>query len=160
MNERACGYCQNSKCEDFIKGVFLLNHGDTFYCPRCHELGTVNAERIVDGGTVHGVYKTVRVHFDYDPASKRHRQIAIVDIPELRTGGQYELFSALIKLEKRALQVAEVIIAGLNSGIIKDSVAHGIKVDIGRSDWPEQIERLDRVLSERERRVTYALQQV
>jgi len=33
--KRGVGYCENTDCEDYAKGVFLLNHGDTFYCPRC-----------------------------------------------------------------------------------------------------------------------------
>ena len=48
---RAVGYCENigsrehGGCEDFGKGVFLLNHGDTFYCPRCREIGLVVTEK-------------------------------------------------------------------------------------------------------------------
>ena len=37
--KRGVGYCENTDCEDYAKGVFLLNHGDTFYCPRCRQLG-------------------------------------------------------------------------------------------------------------------------
>ena len=37
--KRGVGYCENTECEDYAKGVFLLNHGDTFYCPRCRQLG-------------------------------------------------------------------------------------------------------------------------
>ena len=39
--KRGVGYCENTECEDYAKGVFLLNHGDTFYCPRCRQLGKV-----------------------------------------------------------------------------------------------------------------------
>ena len=35
--KRGVGYCENTDCEDYAKGVFLLNHGDTFYCPRCQK---------------------------------------------------------------------------------------------------------------------------
>ena len=43
--KRGVGYCENTDCEDYAKGVFLLNHGDTFYCPRCRQLGKVEKER-------------------------------------------------------------------------------------------------------------------
>ena len=43
--KRGVGYCENTECEDYAKGVFLLNHGDTFYCPRCRQLGKVEKER-------------------------------------------------------------------------------------------------------------------
>ena len=39
--KRGVGYCGETECEDYAKGVFLLNHGDTFYCPRCRVLGKV-----------------------------------------------------------------------------------------------------------------------
>ena len=78
--KRGVGYCENTDCEDYAKGVFLLNHGDTFYCPRCRQLGKVEKER--------GFY----------------------------TGRNnvYTLQSPLIKTEKRALKVAEAILANLN----------------------------------------------
>ena len=43
--KRGVGYCENTDCEDYAKGVFLLNHGDTFYCPRCRQLRTVFGSR-------------------------------------------------------------------------------------------------------------------
>ena len=41
---RGVGYCESTQCEDYVKGVFLLNHGDTFYCPRCRQLGKIENE--------------------------------------------------------------------------------------------------------------------
>ena len=44
--KRGVGYCENTECEDYAKGVFLLNHGDTFYCPRCRQLGSACTEQV------------------------------------------------------------------------------------------------------------------
>ena len=45
MMKRAVGFCTFDWCEDSFKSSFLLNHGDTFYCPRCRKLGRVEFER-------------------------------------------------------------------------------------------------------------------
>jgi len=113
--KRGVGYCENTRCDDFSKGVFLLNHGDTFYCPRCRELGFTEKER---GHTDNDrdVFGEVHVHFNYDPKEKDYREIGIVrddSLPE-DVANSYHLFSPLIKTEQRALKVAEAILANLN----------------------------------------------
>ena len=118
--KRAVGYCQNAGsaghegCEDFAKGVFLLNHGETFYCPRCRQLGEIQPERGFAERFNDAPYKEVRVEFNYDPNSKTFREIAIVrDEAVWGSGSKYTLLSPLIKTEKRALKVAEAILANL-----------------------------------------------
>jgi len=101
-------------CEDYAKGVFLLNHGDSFYCPRCRNLGMVVKE--VGNAEVNGTapFKEVRVEFNYDPCTRQFREIAIVrDEAIWGTGSKYTLMSPLIKTEKRALKVAEAVLANL-----------------------------------------------
>jgi len=121
--DRAVGYCEKTECEDFAKGVFLLNHGKTFYCPRCRQLGNVQAER----GSYTGdkeVFKEVRVEFNYDPMNGVYREIAIVRDESLwGKCNTYTLQSPLIKTEKRGLKVAEAILANLNryQGILKQN---------------------------------------
>ena len=113
--KRGVGYCGNIECEDFSKGVFLLNHGTTFYCPRCRGLGFVEPERGHKDND-HPVFREVHVHFNYDPLSKIYRETGIVrddSLPE-GTANSYHLFSPLIKTEIRALKVAEAILANLN----------------------------------------------
>ena len=113
--KRGVGFCENTECEDFLKGVFLLNHGTTFYCPHCRYLGYVEAER---GNTDndHDIFKEVHVHYNFDPTTRLYREIAIIrddSLPEDSTNS-YHLFSALVKTENRALKMAEAILANLN----------------------------------------------
>jgi ribosomal protein S27AE len=112
--KRAVGYCQEDQCEDYCKGVFLLNHGNKFNCPRCREQGYVEPERgSYEGASL--VFKEVRVEHNYCAMSKTYSQIAIVRDESLwGTCSTYVLHSPLIKTEKRALCVAEGILSNLN----------------------------------------------
>ncbi len=111
---RGVGYCENTECEDYAKGVFLLNHGDTFYCPRCRQLGKVEKERGFYTGNS-DIFKEVRVEYNFDPINGVYREIAIVRDESLwGRNNVYTLQSPLIKTEKRALKVAEAILANLN----------------------------------------------
>ncbi len=112
--KRAIGYCTKTNCEDYAKGVFLLNHGDTFYCPRCRQLGKVEKERGFYTGNS-DIFKEVRVEYNFDPINSVYREIAIVRDESLwGRNNVYTLQSPLIKTEKRALKVAEAILANLN----------------------------------------------
>ncbi len=112
--KRGVGYCENTECEDYAKGVFLLNHGDTFYCPRCRQLGKVEKERGFYTGNS-DIFKEVRVESNFDPIHGIYREIAIVRDESLwGRNNVYTLQSPLIKTEKRALKVAEAILANLN----------------------------------------------
>ena len=112
--KRGVGYCENTECEDYAKGVFLLNHGDTFYCPRCRQLGKVEKERGFYTGNS-DIFKEVRVEYNFDPVHGIYREIAIVRDESLwGRNNVYTLQSPLIKTEKRALKVAEAILANLN----------------------------------------------
>jgi hypothetical protein len=112
--KRAVGYCQSSDCEDFAKGVFLLNCGNSFTCPRCRNGGNVKPERgfYVGNGEQ---WKEVRVEFNYNPITDSFREIGVVRDESIQ-GVQtvYTLESPLIKTETRALKVAEAILANLN----------------------------------------------
>jgi ribosomal protein S27AE len=62
------GSLENEGCEDYAKGVFLLNHGDNFYCPRCRVLGLVVKETgSAEFGNGNAPFKEVRCEFNYDP---------------------------------------------------------------------------------------------
>ncbi len=119
--KRAVGYCttvgggsQGEGCEDYAKGVFLLNHGNAFYCPRCREAGLVVAERGISDHRDGSTFKEVRVEFNYCPMNNKFKEIAVVrDESIWGSGSKYTLFSPLIKTEKRALKVAEAILSNL-----------------------------------------------
>ncbi len=118
--KRSVGYCLNESssedegCEEYAKGVFLLNHGDKFTCSRCRKRGKVvresgHTERIYDAP-----FKEVRVEFNYDPIAAKFQDIAIVrDESIWGRSNKYLLKSPLIKTERRALKVAEAILGNL-----------------------------------------------
>jgi len=115
---RAIGYCENTDCEDYSKGVFLINHGTTFYCPKCRDTGKVVAEQGFIDGRQESPFKEVRVEFNFDPISHRFREIGIVrddNVPD--TGRTYTLLTPLIKTENRALKVAEAILSNLQCNV-------------------------------------------
>lgn len=144
--KRAVGYCNNTDCEDFAKGVFLLNHGNTFYCPRCRAVGDIVPERGSYTGNT-GIWKEVRVEFDYDSIQKKFKQIAIIrDESLLGEFNVYTLFSPLIKTETRALKVSEVILANLNRyhGLpgkdeIPEVAEHVLSLDDDRSSFSKKL---------------------
>ncbi len=113
--KRGVGFCESTDCEDYAKGVFLLNHGTTFYCPRCRSLGAVEKERGFFTGDS-DIFKEVRVEYNYDAVHKTYREIAIIRDDSLMGEGHnvYTLHSPLIKTERRALKVAEACLANLN----------------------------------------------
>ena len=61
------------------------------------------------------IFKEVRVEYNFDPINGVYREIAIVRDESLwGRNNVYTLQSPLIKTEKRALKVAEAILANLN----------------------------------------------
>ena len=112
--KRGVGYCENTDCEDYAKGVFLLNHGDTVYCPRCRQLGKVEKERGFYTGNS-DVFKEVRVEYNFDSRTGRYREIAIVRDESLPSGlDVYTRRSPLTKSEKEAISLAEALLLQLN----------------------------------------------
>lgn len=113
-SKRAVGYCQNEVCEDYAKGIFLLNASDTYYCPRCRQLGRVEKEHSFYTGNT-DVFREVRIEYNYDPINRVYRDIAIVRDDSLYGRcNVYTLQSPLIRTEVRALKVAEQLLSHLN----------------------------------------------
>ena len=114
MMRRAVGYCEDPECEDHHKGVFLLNHGPVYHCARCQALGLIVPEKGSHTGDS-DIFKEVRLEYNYDPSRNTYRDIAIIRDESLwGRNNVYTLQSPLIKTEKRALKVAEAILANLN----------------------------------------------
>jgi hypothetical protein len=148
----------NISCEAFCKGLFLMNPPDTFYCPTCREPGDSVMDERIDKPDGSGVYKTVRVEFGYEPAGRRYSETAIVDIPELKTGGEYVMRCVTVKTANRALKLGEFAICALNSGI-KDGSAQETVLNLDADDatWSISLNKLNTLLEERERRLENAL---
>lgn len=146
---RGVGYCQNPRCEDYGKGVFLLNHGAAFSCPDCRHPGRVEREN----GQAQGesrVFREVRVEYNYDPELDLYRDIAIVqDVSLWGPTSSYTLRSPLVRTEKRALKVAEAILANLNratDGPIGDEIPTSaetvLNLDSPRDEFLRKLEVL------------------
>ena len=144
--KRGVGYCENTDCEDYSKGVFLLNHGDTFYCPRCRAFGHVEKETGAHTGET-DIFKEVRVEYNFDPIRKIYREIGVVRDESLPAGSNiYTLKSALIKTERRALKVAEAILSNLNryrglltDGEIPRTTEHILSWDESRAEFSQKL---------------------
>lgn len=161
ISRRSVGFCSNTNCEDYLKGVFLLNHGNTFYCGHCGARGWIQEEIETDDAQPGEAFKTARVHFNFNATTRRYMDIAIVDIPELPVGAVYNLYTPLVKTEKRALGIAEARLCALNSGLKSDGsgiTSHAMIIDYCSPDFPEQLAKLEDVLNERERRVAGAIE--
>lgn len=112
---RGVGYCENSKgCEELGKGVFLLNHGTIFCCPRCRYYGKVVEEKGTADGEADQSFKEVQVKFNYDPINEVFRETAIVrDESIFGSGRTYTFSTPLVRTERRALKVAETMLSNL-----------------------------------------------
>jgi hypothetical protein len=141
---RGVGYCEDTECEDYGKGVFLLNHHGQFYCPTCREPGRVEHERGVRTGCS-DVFKEVRVEYNFDPARRTYREVAIVqDVSLWGSSNVYTLQSPLIRTEKRALKVAEAILANLNrcpDQVTDDDIPNASEVVLSFDDDPDTFKR-------------------
>lgn len=162
---RAVGYCDNMACDASHKGVFLLNHGDTFFCLMCRQLGWIEVEkkayRDLDGvDKTQAMYREARVIFDYRPATRKYESTAIVSIPGLDHGAVFEITSPMVKTEERALKIAEYALCTANSGRLSaDGISTELQIDFDSPDWKKQIEHAGIVLGERDRRIDCAIRQ-
>jgi hypothetical protein len=152
---RAVGYCQNTDCEDYAKGVFLLNHGPVFYCPRCRNIGEV----VDEVGSYTGnseIFKEVRVEYNYDPIHRVYREVAIIrDDGIWGQHNVYTLTSPLIKTERRALKVAEAMLSSLNTyhgfigaanGELPRTNEHILDMDKPREEFRQELEKFHKEL--------------
>jgi len=113
---KAVGYCENLTCEDYVKGIFLLNqsHNTSFYCPRCRQRGFKETEsRILNPGDV-GLWREVQFEYNFDPLTKLYTEKATVTDESLPlTAGWLLVKSPLVKTETRALKLAEGYLSAL-----------------------------------------------
>ena len=113
-SRRGVGYCQDPECDEYSRGVFLLNHTGGFDCPVCGRTGHVEREQGWKTGDAK-LFKEVRVEYAFDAEGRTYREVAIVqDVSLWGRNNIYTLRSPLIRTEKRALKVAEAILANLN----------------------------------------------
>ncbi|MBW2243319.1 MAG: hypothetical protein JRH01_15135 [Deltaproteobacteria bacterium] len=110
--KRGIGYCPNTDCEN-ADGVLLVSPGDTFFCRSCGRSGKVEKERGFRTRST-GIFREVRVEFNFEPIEARYREVAIVRDESLPARHDtYTLQSPLLKSEKRALKLAETVLVNL-----------------------------------------------
>ncbi len=146
---RGVGYCEDEGCEEFTRGVFLLNLEGEFSCGACDKSGRVERERGICQGEGER-FKEVRVEFNFDPVDGVYREVAIVqDVSLWGPARVYTLQSPLIRTEKRALKVAEAILANLNRcpesalrGEIPSTSEIVLSLDLSTEEFCRQLRRL------------------
>jgi hypothetical protein len=151
---RDIAWCINTGCKEFSKKKLSSSEAN-WICSKCKLPGGYVKERAIDEDTHNGVYKTVRVEFNYDVLERRYREIAIVDIPSLRSGGIYTQCNPFCSTEKRALDIGTTLICSLNCGSKEDGVLGQtiISLDADREHFSAALEALGEKLNERERRI-------
>ena len=159
---RAVGYCDNGECKSVHKGVFLLDYGSTFFCPQCEQEGWIEEEKKIFHGLIgpkeDALYREVIFHFDFAPVFRGYNARAVVSIPDLREGVVLEVASPLVRTERRALKIAEYTLCAANSGrISSNGISTELLIDLCHPDWRKQIEHVEKVLDERDRRISYAI---
>ncbi|MCI0673588.1 MAG: hypothetical protein L0Y64_24320 [Myxococcaceae bacterium] len=112
--KRAVGYCTATSCQDYAKGVFLLNFGDNFHCPRCRNLGTLECERGFASSNESQDFREVRMEYNFDAITRSYREVLILVDEEMEGGATYTFQTPVIKTERRAEKVATAILANLN----------------------------------------------
>ena len=112
---RGAGYCLNEACSEYHSKIFVMNvrTGDLFSCPKCQVLGWTETENGVYKGEGE-FFREVQVEFDFDPATRVYKSVAIVRDNNIESGMIYVMRSPLITTEKRALKLAESMLSGLN----------------------------------------------
>ena len=147
------GYCENTECEEYLKGSFMWMHTGPFACCKCKgSQGFLVAERGIRSGPANAIYGEVRIEYCYDPAQKKYCEIAILRDDSLgihvRT---FTLQTPMIRTEKRAFKLANGYLATLNDGIelaleddteIPRPVEHVVDFDLPREEFSERMRRL------------------
>jgi hypothetical protein len=117
--QRGVGYCENVKCDDYLKGLFLMLHeGDDFECPKCNIRSThMIAERGIVDREPGFPFTTVRVEYCYEPARKKFDEIvSITDESYPGPGGTYTVLNPLCRTPNRAAKIAEGLLTIMNQG--------------------------------------------
>jgi hypothetical protein len=126
--ERGVGFCENVRCNDYLKGVFLMLHeGDDFECGTCNTRSShMVAERGIPDREGNIPFTTVKVEYCYEPAQKRFVEfVAITDESYEGPGGTYTILNPLCKTPNRAAKIAESMLTVINAGVSLDDDLFG-----------------------------------
>ncbi len=136
---RAVMLCTTPECREWKQGRFML--ASQFleverYCACCG--GPVDFVPDTFDYTGGQPYRQVRVEYDYDCIEHRYRAIAIVTNEDSEGIGVHTYRTAVVKTEKRALQIAESRLSNLCAG--QDAAQYSLIIDF--ADSLEEIKRV------------------
>lgn len=120
--ERGVAFCENVRCDDYLKGSFLMMHEGKWRCSNCDQYSDhLVPEKGIPEREGQVPFAAVRVEYCYESASKRYTEIVqLSDESYQGPSGVYTLQSPLVKTPKRAAKMAESLLAILNEGVHLD----------------------------------------
>lgn len=148
---RGKGFCTNDGCEEYFKGIFILNvsASTTFRCADCRQEGFVQIEDSYHTGS-YGDFREVRVEYAFDPRSRSYKNVAVVKDVALDCDGDREFTfrTPLILEAKRALKAAESMLSSLRKGAayqgtVPPSTESIISFDDPKESWDKKLRALE-----------------
>lgn len=141
---RGCGYCVNTECQHYLKQNFL-NTPDAFFCGTCKVKGlaALDSYEVLNS---HPLFRQVRLEFNFDPAQKRYRGLAIVtDDSMVSHANVFSLCIPTIGTEKLALTTAERVLNHLLATNDPSEVRYFYEdvLELSSSEFYRKLEFLD-----------------
>ena len=140
--DRAVGWCLNDKCEDHLKGVFLINSAGHYRCHICLTRGKVESETGWVEGEGFGWYE-VRVEYNFTPPDEKYHGLAIIRDDCRPEGKVYHFRSSIVKTDKRATTIATAMLGSLQfvDNLEEGERPSGMQQLISWDDPPEKYEK-------------------
>lgn len=149
--KRANGYCLNTDCQHYARGIFILiPRADDFCCMACNKAMHVRIDQWWREG-IGDIYKRVVIEYCYDPLDYKFHEMAIVKDNNIEEGVTLRFQSALITAEQRALKLAVQILGNLaiNPKARVDEIkTPTLDISVNKKDWSAQLKELERKWSE------------
>jgi hypothetical protein len=114
---KGAGYCLTPGCPRFYQAAFYMGSDKSYRCSICREWGYLEPNAMYIEG--YGLCREARVHFKYDPTSKRYRSTAIVTIDTLDPVQNTRVIHSnhpFIMSDVSATRLAEQALANVASG--------------------------------------------
>lgn len=152
--KRGVGYCTNLDCSEYVKGVFLINHGETFFCPACRQDGFVEPEKARSVRGKWNIYSQVQIRYNFDAMVRDYAEIAIVTDENLPPGcSTLVINSPLVKTERRAMKLAESFLSnaalnGLGPDGMPASTERVLDLSWSKDRWELELLQLQATLEE------------
>ena len=122
ITDKGVGYCLSVSCEDYMRSNFLIRYEGPFTCTACKATGRIVEERGIPCREPDQLYGEVRVEYAYCPSKDAYQEIAVVRDDGLGSGvGTYTAQMPTVATPKRAMRIAEALLAVLNDGIFLDN---------------------------------------